>query len=835
MRRDFVRGVQIPKWNDQSFAAWEMRDKSENGGMSDEDATTVLHLQARPYTGGQQRPDLTTTFPAGARLRNYSEYGGPFYVNVGNDRRLRDDSGNHPIVPSGGYFAFSWENPQKPDVWQGDADVRSIEILQNGARAPQMAHRRVDGRNGDPAYAHDVEIPRVTDGSDLTFLARSDGSAVNILLKLDGGVDVNSQMGLGRAGSDKRDNRPALSRDTFLGYEQMRFVQRTAEKFAAESNERNIIGSLGAETWEVAIAQAGIDRNDGAGETTDTGAVDWADHDPAELVEFAGSDLQFQPAPENAAGQPIRIWVEVGYRGEADAAHVYYTTGGTSYPEGSAGVGKGDTRVAAMVKGPDGPPEAGGTPEWWRADLPALPDGTVLRYKIGVHQTDAPARFPNDGRDITLKKRMETIFEVAGFNAETIEHYPHNDFGETATGLAEGFHVVRTKAFLQRDGRASIFKTNVQTFYYDSSKPGGTIQFPANDGETLGGSTYGVVVRTDATVDAVSFNIADSAPGNDSAENGNGDGNWAAAREVLISPTADGGWAKEWRFDYRDIPASGAAAIRVRLREASSSGDDLLSDEEGWFTTLERSVNTGSPVNFRFGFPEDDGDLVGEGYVAKVLFDKSLAAGVSEAGLLAEFAFFINDAPLDPAALSILYDETFADHALAITLPNLYNGDPDAPHLLRAIHLRGDVTLSAARLARAEPTALPDADEDGLPDAWERDHGLDANNPNGVHGAGGDFDRDGISNGDEYVLGTNPVLPDREAYPTIRIGAGGALTFPALPGRQYQVIYTGDFGTWFALGDPIEVTEPSDAQITDPDPPDDRRFYALEVRLTDGH
>ena len=50
-------------------------------------------------------------------------------------------------------------------------------------------------------------------------------------------------------------------------------------------------------------------------------------------------------------------------------------------------------------------------------------------------------------------------------------------------------------------------------------------------------------------------------------------------------------------------------------------------------------------------------------------------------------------------------------------------------------------------------------------------------------------------------------------------------------GRQYQVIYTGDFGTWFALGDPIEVTEPSDAQITDPDPPDDRRFYALEVRL----
>ena len=63
---------------------------------------------------------MVSTFPADAHLRNYSEHGGGFIVRVGNDGRLRDAGGNFPVVPSGGYFAFSWDNPRLPNVfWEG--------------------------------------------------------------------------------------------------------------------------------------------------------------------------------------------------------------------------------------------------------------------------------------------------------------------------------------------------------------------------------------------------------------------------------------------------------------------------------------------------------------------------------------------------------------------------------------------------------------------------------------------------------------------------------------------------------------------------------------------
>ena len=46
---------------------------------------------------------------------------------------------------------------------------------------------------------------------------------------------------------------------------------------------------------------------------------------------------------------------------------------------------------------------------------------------------------------------MMTTFKVPHFNATTALVYPHNDFGATQTGLTEGFHVLRARAFLKRD------------------------------------------------------------------------------------------------------------------------------------------------------------------------------------------------------------------------------------------------------------------------------------------------------------------------------------------------------------------------------------------------
>lgn len=55
-----------------------------------------------------------------------------------------------------------------------------------------------------------------------------------------------------------------------------------------------------------------------------------------------------------------------------------------------------------------------------------------------------------------------------------------------------------------------------------------------------------------------------------------------------------------------------------------------------------------------------------------------------------------------------------------------------------------------------------DQDDDDLPDDWEIRYGLDPTNPHGDHGPHGDPDRDGLTNIEEYRLGTNPTNRDTD-------------------------------------------------------------------------
>ena len=260
-----------------------------------------------------------------------------------------------------------------------------------------------------------------------------------------------------------------------------------------------------------------------------------------------------------------------------------------------------------------------------------MPAGTVLRYKIGVHRLDATSRFPGDADEIAKKRRMETVFQLGGLSEPgkaldlaALVVWPDNDFGRRRIGLEEGFHVLRTRAFLS---------PHRQSQHLPDIDPHVLLRHPgprSSDGLSAGGwrdaRRFGIWSRRAHRRDRHGGRIQHPRLRQRKRQrlNGNGTGNWAAAGEVTPTQLGTTGLAKEWRFDYRNVPSSGTAIITVRVREVSSSGD--------WLTELTRTVNTGVAVNFRIAFPPADGAVVDSDYIAKVYFDKSLGFVARPAG-----------------------------------------------------------------------------------------------------------------------------------------------------------------------------------------------------------
>ncbi len=594
-------------------------------------------------------------------------------------------------------------------------------------------------------YAYSYTVPRITDGSNLSFLARADGSAENILMELDGGIDINSQMKLGPQSGDLRDNPPGLVH---------RRVPRLRADAVCPAHLREICrarhfprhhrlgrrGNVSGDDWH-----GGFHVNNGSGYNNNTGTATYAYHDPtATAIDGqSGATLQFFPAPESATNNAVSVWLKTGYEGQVNEAYLYYTNDGATYPEGSGGVaGNVTTHVVQLLYQQHGNPDGSNVTDWWKGTLPAMAAGTVLRYKIGTYVTNAASVFPGSAANVTLKKLMETRFQVTNFNANTVVYHPDNDYGPTLTGLSEGFHVLRTRQFLSRQGRASIYNTSVQTFYYDAQPPAGQVVYP-NENDTLTNSTYGVVVRTDPSVTEVWYKILDGDATNDDSATtaNNGNGVWVQASQLTASPTISSTYPNEWRFNYNNVPSSGTAKILVRLREltsapmsAADTGTDTSTDVANHWTTLVRDVNTAGPaVKMFVAYPATDGTVVDSNYVMKVWFSKSLANNTSTADLLSRFVIKIastasgsptNGVVQGQADYTINYNVTNDYDELAYQLPNLYNGNPDFLHTIDVTYtLAGSPTLEAFRLVKAYPVVAikdnivnpPEYDSDGLP------------------------------------------------------------------------------------------------------------------------
>jgi len=763
IHNQFARGSQIPKWSDSSVCAYERRDKRENGAMSDADATTMLFMMNCNGGAGQQR-GLTTSFPAGAYLWQYAtgttdtgDAMSGFYTTVPGDQNM-----GGVIIPKDGYFAFSWRSPEPSDLWSNNGG-QPLTIRQGATAAPMMTYLRKDGPDGDPNYnpygvtgavagsfAYPYTVPRVTDGSDLSFIARADASAENMLLELDGGVDVNSQMGIGPLTGDLRDNKPGAATDVFLGYEQMQFGARQyGEKFANQDTSQNKFGSSGAGTYLASGSYQGGTSGANSYDTESGNVAAFLYHNHG-----ANNDLGAGQYVDN--GSTITVWAKTNSVGSGYHMWCYYTAD-ASYPEGAGGVGIGTTQTAELHWDHN---EA--SDDWWKATF-TKPSGSLI-YKLGVYKDTASSLpvaslFPANADAVYRKKHGLTTFQITHFNAAAKMLYPHNDYGTTQTGLSQGFHVLRARQFLNRAGRTAIYHTLTQTFYYDTALPQGEIDWPSHDADTVGGSQYGVVVRTDPSVTEVWYHIADSDATNDDVNTGTQGGNgagfepyvdangnrqydlgevftdlngngvwdnnitatWVKATAVTQSPAiaaSNPAYTKEWRFNFNNIPSSGSATIQVRLRKLSSGtyNDFGQSDAAGHFTTLTRSVTTRGPQDRMFvAYPQNDGDTVGPAYVMKVYFSPDIASGVSNADLIKRFvirisssesASFANPIIQPQGAYSLSQEGGY--YALAYTLPNLYNGRPDFLHAITVDYTPplGGVPLTATRLVKAYPIAV---------------------------------------------------------------------------------------------------------------------------------
>jgi len=465
------------------------------------------------------------------------------------------------------------------------------------------------------------------------ILVRSDASTSNTLVKLDGGIDLNSQMGLGPTNFqsgiaptnflDLRDNKPGYADDRLLGYEQTAFQFRNGpEKFAARNILSNNIVSLGAETYYYTIGGANTvvpGAGFGAGITNQT--VDWVYHDPAAPVTVVtNASLPVAPAnqmaPTNPApSQSVDIWVRVGYQSQANTCFIYYTTDGSN-PEGAFGIGQGTTQVvlAQRVNSDSGQANI----DWWKGTIPGQPGGVQVRYKVGLFyggstyagQGISPVSYaePSGSKLFGL-----TQAAITNFNPATAVVWLHNDLNpaNTTIGLQSGFHILHARTFLPvinytnqnyvYANQAQVYNTFAQTFYYDGGLPSGVIINPPNDGYAISSFSYTFDLRADSTVTSVQYNIQNAETNNWDiyTHQANGIGNDTNGNPIFVNATPVTpnqslnlqypNYPQEFQFSYINVASSGTATVSVRLSDYATS---VYTNE---VTTLTRTVNTLAP------------------------------------------------------------------------------------------------------------------------------------------------------------------------------------------------------------------------------------------------
>jgi hypothetical protein len=594
------------------------------------------------------------------------------------------------VIPSGAWVVYGIQWPQPS---QDNPMTNAVILTQGGAQVPTMTVYRQDGPDGQTNYnplfpfkmrgsvdpygnvllatnegsvsnlTYAINIPVVTNAL-FNILVNCDASASNALVKLDGGIDLNSQMGLGpltfQPGIaptnflDLRDNPPGYSDDVFLGYEQTAFQFRNGpEKFAARNIASNDVVSFGAETYYYTVGGgsnvvSGSGYN--AGLTNATAA--WVVHDPTNIITAQNTNAPSQRNPLNpTSGQSVDVWVQVGFRFQANTCFIYYTTDGSN-PEGGFGIGKGTTQVVpAFFVAHD---SLTNNVDWWKGTIPAQPANTQVRYKVALfnggsygvsvgNTANWPSISPISYSEPTGSKLFGlTQFAITNFNPTTALVWYHNDLNPANTyrGLQTGFHILRARTFLPRPGQSSVYNTFSQTFYYDGSLPGGVITSPSA-GLTISNQTCTIVIRGDSSVTEADVNIQDTATNTEDIYTGqaNGIGNnlqgnpiFVPATSVTPNPALSAiytNYSQEFHLNFPFVPTGGVVTVTVHLKELTTS---IYTNR---YTTLTTTATAAASTKYvEISNPSQDGQVVtlptGTSFTLQACFTTNLPNNTSD-------------------------------------------------------------------------------------------------------------------------------------------------------------------------------------------------------------
>jgi hypothetical protein len=735
-------------------------------------------------------------------------------------------------IPAGSYVCYGYQWPEPSRSALSDA----IVFRQGGNPVPSLTFHRTDGANGDPNFnpiypfkmrgridpngnlvtghnvsnlTYAIDFPILTNAP-FDILVRNDASSVNAVVKLDGGIDLNSQMDLGASNTytagvlDLRDNKPGYADDVFLGYEQTAFDFRYGpEKFAAADISRDNVTSLGAEVYAYTVGGSNtvaLGEGNAAGITNGTAL--WVYHNPSDIVNIAANPPPSQLNPlKPSSGQSVDVWVKVGYQSQITQGSIYYTTDGSA-PQGAYGHGAGTTRavpLALMAQDQTDP-----TIDWWKGTLPAAVNtsGATVRYAVAL--------FDNNIQPISdadpAKLYGLTEASITNFNPVTALVWTANDLStnNVLTGLQPGWHIVRARPFLPRTGKSSVFNTFLETFYYDAATPSGVIVSPA-PGSTITNSTYTVIVRADGTATAASINIADSSPANDDVATGYNYGNgsrngvpiFVSSPPVAVpTPALNALYPnlpQEFHFTYAAVPTNGPATITVLLSEITTQ---VLTNR---VTTLTDSFFTAAPAaSLQITSPPADGMafLLGANsvYTIQACFTPNLDTndienftvsvnGVAQPRWTAGFEplYYIGGETCEPAMRTFNYT---------------WLAPPPGADVI-------NISFDGAQLLSAQRTVLV----------------FDPNSSSPVFGLPGY---------DSFVAGTNPTNP--ATWLQITSVANGLVSWNSVSNKSYQVLATTNLNNPFQPISPVLSAAGSNSSFFDlnyTNAPD--TFYLIQV------